>query len=60
MTAKTLLLMVPVLMVLAACGQGYTPGTGDSGYNGYNGYNGYQGGAPVPAVMPEDRDRPRN
>ena len=57
MTAKTLTLIVPVLVALAACSQGYSPGdaSDDSGYSGYNDY--YQGGETVPSVMPGRHDR---
>lgn len=58
MTAKTLMLIVPVLLALTACAQGYSPGwnaSDDSGHSGYNNY--YQGGETVPSVMPDQRDR---
>ncbi len=57
MTARTLMLMVPLLAALAACSQGYTPERGGSDDSGYGGY---EGGAQVPAVLPQDRDRARD
>jgi len=59
MTLKTLMLIVPVLAALAACSQGYTPERDGSRYNSFDSYNSF-GGAPMPAVMPEDRARARD
>lgn len=56
MTAKTLMLMAVVLAALAACSQGYTP---ERGHAGDPGASDYGGGPPVPAVLPQDRDRAR-